>query len=337
MPLQLAPGAAVDVIRTDVLIVGGGPAGAACAWALRRYGVDCLILERELFPRVKLCAGWVVPEIFADLELSPESYPHPLTRLTSLALSVRGFRLRLRASQLAVRRVEFDDWLLKRAGAPVAVHQVRQVVRRDGGYVVDGDYFARVLVGAGGTQCPVARTFFADANPRARDSLIVTQEEEFAYPHAMEGPANACHLWFFEDGLPGYAWYVPKAGGFVNVGVGGKQVTLEARGDTIKRHWDALVAKLDRLGLVRGYAYRPKGHAYYLRGAVSQGRVGNAYVVGDAAGLATLDMGEGIAPAIRSGVLAAEAIAHGGDYDWSSIRCWSQPRLIGKLLARAYG
>ena len=70
--------------------------------------------------------------------------------------------------------------VIARAGAPVAVHQVRQVVRRDGGYVVDGDYFARVLVGAGGTQCPVARTVFADANPRARDSLIVTQEEELA-------------------------------------------------------------------------------------------------------------------------------------------------------------
>jgi flavin-dependent dehydrogenase len=122
-----------------------------------------------------------------------------------------------------------------------------------------------------------------------------------------------------EHGLTGYAWYVPKAGDIVNVGIGGKAESLRARGDRLKRHWGLLLEKLDRLGLVRGHAFRPRGYAYYLRQARPEVRRDNALITGDAVGLATLDMGEGIGPAIRSGLLAAEAIVHGGDYSISAI------------------
>ncbi len=197
------------MIRTEVLIVGGGPAGATCAWALRRQGVACVVLEREPFPRVKLCAGWITPDVFRDLALDPSDYPHGLTRLERLHLSVGGIKLRLPSRQMAIRRVEFDDFLLRRADVPVHTHSVRNIVRRGGGYVVDGCFFGRYLVGAGGTHCPVARTFFDHVDPRPRQSLIVTPEEEFTYPVADDARgclrARGCHLWFFEDGLPGYA------------------------------------------------------------------------------------------------------------------------------------
>jgi len=325
------------VICTEVLIVGGGPAGATCAWALRRQGVACVVLEREPFPRVKLCAGWITPDVFRDLALDPSDYPHGLTRLEGLRLSVGGLKLRLPFREMAIRRVEFDDFLLQRADVPVHTHYVRDIIRCDGGYIIDGRFFGRYLVGAGGTHCPVARTFFEDANPRPRESLIVTQEEEFLYQvadDARAGPrAHACHLWFFEDGLPGYAWYVPKVGGYVNVGVGGKAVKLKARGDRIQRHWDRLVSHLEALNLVRDHAYAPKGHAYYLRRPMRQVQIGHTFVVGDAAGLATANMGEGIAPAIRSGLLVADAIVNGRDVSFADIRRWSQLPLIGRLLA----
>lgn len=326
------------MIHSDVLIVGGGPAGAACAWALRRRGLDVLILDRATFPRLKLCAGWITPEVLEDLAIGPGDYPHALTTVRRLVVSVRGLRLRLPTRQLAIRRVEFDDWLLQRSGARVIQHHAREITEHNGGYVVDGEFFGRYLVGAGGTHCPVARTFFADVNPRPADTLIVTQEEEFAYPHETDGAGNACHLWFFERGLPGYAWYVPKAEGFVNVGVGGKEETLKRRGQTIKDHWLHLAAALDDLGLVKNYDFAPEGHAYYVRkGEEPQLRVGNAFLVGDAAGLATSDMGEGIAPAVRSGLLVAEAIATDQSIDVRRIRRWSQPRLMAWLLARGYG
>ena len=327
------------MIRTEVIIVGGGPAGATCAWALRRQGVACVVLEREPFPRVKLCAGWITPDVFRDLELDPSDYPHGLTRLGGLRLSVGGLKLRLPSRQMAIRRVEFDDFLLRRADVPVHTHSVRDIVRLDEGYSIDGRFFGRYLVGAGGTHCPVARTFFDNVDPRPTESLIVTQEEEFPYQVADDAGvglrAHACHLWFFEDGLPGYAWYVPKVGGYVNVGVGGNARVLKARGDRIQRHWDRLVSHLDALNLVQDHAYEPRGHAYYLRRPTCQVQVGHAFVVGDAAGLATADMGEGIAPAIRSGLLVADAIVSGHDVSFADIPRWSQPPLIGRLLAAA--
>ena len=50
----------------DVAIVGGGPGGSSCAWALRNSGLDVVILDRAAFPRNKLCAGWITPLIPSD-------------------------------------------------------------------------------------------------------------------------------------------------------------------------------------------------------------------------------------------------------------------------------
>ena len=190
--------------------------------------------------------------------------------------------------------------------------------------MIDDQFFCKYLVGAGGTHCPVYRTVFQPGSPRAKEFLIVAQEEEFPYAYSDE----RCWLWFFEDRLPGYAWYVPKANGYVNVGIGGKEAALRANGDGLKNHWNRLVEKLDRLGLVHGHAYKPAGHSYYLRQDLPELRRDNAFLVGDAAGLATLDMGEGIRPAIKSGLLAADAILRDADYSVASIPKYSLPSLI---------
>jgi len=58
-------------------------------------------------------------------------------------------------------------------------------------------------------------------------------------------------------------------------------------------------------------------------------RYGNAFIIGDAAGLATLDMGEGIGPAIQSGIRAAEAIISGQEFSLRSINKYSFPSLLG--------
>jgi flavin-dependent dehydrogenase len=130
-------------------------------------------------------------------------------------------------------------------------------------------------------------------------------------------------LWFLEDHLPGYSWYVPKANGYVNVGVGGKAEELNARGDHLKKHWTRLIDKLEKMGSVVGHKYDPVAHSYYVRQALPQIRRGNAFLVGDAVGLATLDMGEGIGPAIWSGLLAAEAILTNRPYELSAIPRYS--------------
>ena len=60
--------------ETDVIIVGGGPAGSTCAGKLRAGGLDVLIVDKAEFPRSKLCSGWITPGVVDDLELDVEDY-----------------------------------------------------------------------------------------------------------------------------------------------------------------------------------------------------------------------------------------------------------------------
>ena len=312
------------MIKTHVLIVGGGPAGAACAWQLRRHEIPCLVLDRSIFPRVKPCAGWITPEVFQYLELTPDAYPHSLTNFTSFNISLWGFKFRLPTHQYAIRRVEFDAWLLNRSGAEVIQHQVQQVRQIQGAYQVDKRFSARFIVGAGGTHCPVRRALFVQDRQEQQGQLIVTKEEAFPYPYRDK----RCRLWFFENGLPGYAWYVPKADGYLNIGIGGRARGLKDRGQTLSQRWSRLIERLDQEGLVTGHTFNPQGYSYYLRGKSTPTQQGNALLVGDALGLATRDMGEGIGPAIYSGILAADSIIHNQPYQVLAIPRYSFPSLV---------
>ena len=118
--------------------------------------------------------------------------------------------------------------------------------------------------------------------------------------------------------MPGYSWYVPKARGYLNVGIGGMAERIKRSGVDIRQHWNHLIAKLDKK-LARGAHYDPVGYSYYLRGNVEVVRIGNAFITGDAAGLATRDMCEGIGPAIRSGHRAAAAILKGVPYTLADV------------------
>lgn len=319
--------------QVDVLIVGGGPAGASCARALRQGGADCLIIDQHSFPRAKPCAGWITPAVIRAAGLLPASYPGSITTFTAFDIAIRALRFRLPTRQFAIRRWEFDAWLLEQCGAPVEQHTVRNITRVDGLYQVDDVARARYLIGAGGTHCPVRRALFDPQPERQPQKLIVALEEEFQYT----APDARCRLWFFQNGLPGYAWYVPKAGGWLNVGIGATAAELKAGGESLKSHWARLVDQLNKMGLVSGHEFKPQGHSYLLRGRNPALSRDNAFLVGDAAGLATLDMGEGIGPALLSGQRAASAILDRSDYHLVGIPRYSFPSILISGVARPPG
>jgi len=312
------------MLKTEVIIVGGGPAGSACAWRLKQNKINCIILDQHAFPRFKPCAGWITPDVVRDLNFPIDEYPYSFTTFRSFQIAIKGFKFKLPAHQHAIRRYEFDDWLVRRADVPLIQHSVKRIVQDENGFVVDGEYAAKYLVGAGGTHCPVYRSIFEPLGLRPRSSLIVAQEEEFAYPYTDD----RCFLWFLENHLPGYAWYVPKANGYVNVGVGGKAEEIKSNGDSLKNHWNLLVKKLETTGLIRDHTFKPSGHSYYTRTTIPEVQIGHAYITGDAIGLATLDMGEGISPAIKSGLMAADSILHNTQYSVASIPRYSLRSLI---------
>ena len=209
----------------DVVIIGGGPAGSAAATRLQSAGADVLVLDKEVFPRLKLCAGWITPEVVRDLEMDIAAYPHRFLTFDKLHIHLKGLHLRVPCVQHSIRRFEFDAWLLERSGAPVAQHTAKHIQRENGTYLIDAAFRCKYLIGAGGTRCPVYRAFFRSLNPRADRLQTATLEHEIAYDwHDPD-----CHLWFFEQGLPGYAWYVPKQNGWLNVGLGGMAMRLRSR------------------------------------------------------------------------------------------------------------
>jgi flavin-dependent dehydrogenase len=143
-----------------------------------------------------------------------------------------------------------------------------------------------------------------------REEVVVAQESETRLPpewtQRLEAFLRAPEI-YVEPDLRGYGWYFPKRD-FINIGVGCTQ------GDdgSLPRRRDALMASLRASGRVpAGLPLAPfKGHAYVVRRQAPRRLAGPRFcLIGDAAGLARDLSGEGIGPAIRSGRIAAEAVA----------------------------
>ena len=296
----------------DALIAGGGPAGSACAWKLRQAGLDVVVVDGATFPRDKVCAGWITPQVIDDLRIDVADYRRGRTfqPITGFRTGIIGRRRELettyaRPVSFGIRRCEFDHYLLQRSGARLHLGTRISSVRQDGGsaWVVNERFKAPVLVGAGGHFCPVARTLNAtlDGAP-----LVVAQEAEFEI--APEDAASFTtepekpELYFASD-LKGYGWCFRKQG-FLNVGFG----RLDS--GRLPRATAEFVGFLKTTGKIPANAnWRWRGHAYLLSTPPRRRIVDSGVVlIGDAAGLAYPQSGEGIRPAIESGLMAAAAI-----------------------------
>lgn len=299
----------------DAIVVGGGPGGSTTAWRLARGGARVLVLDAARFPRVKLCAGWVTPTVWRTLEIDPAAYPRTIQPFADATIELDGAVLETqwpRIVSYGIVRREFDDLLLRRAEESGAV--VREGVRvtaarRDGDVVAldtsAGPLCAPVVVGAGGHHCPVARAL---GDVSDEEAVVVARESETRVGTSLlRGltPRHGTPELFAEADFRGYGWYFTK-GDFLNVGIG-----CMGDGRDLHRRCDAMLERLRADGrLPPGLELEPfRGHAYAIRVEHPRRVAGDGFMlVGDAAGLARGISGEGIGPAVESGVLAADAV-----------------------------
>lgn len=317
----------------DVLIVGGGPAGSTCAWKLIRAGLSVVVADKATFPRDKICAGWITPQVLETLQLDVADYSKSRVFQTIDSFYVGlfdqpGIEVSFEAPvSYGIRRCEFDDYLLTRSGAALQLGEpVKDIRRTATGWQINGRIETRMLVGAGGHFCPIAR-MLRQAHP-SRGRLVTAVEIEFPALNGCRVPdaRRSQPRLYFRDDLSGYGWCVPKRE-YLNIGVG------------LVNSKETASATDELMTVVRGdgsfndeLPHRFHGHAYYLYDGARSPLLDDAVLlIGDAAGLAYSQSGEGIRPAIESGLLAAQVILDAaGDYQRSRLEAY-RTRLVERL------
>lgn len=295
----------------DVLIIGGGPAGSTCARELTRAGYNVTILDKQTFPRDKVCAGWVTPAVMQSLNVDLDDYAQnntlqPITAFRTSRIGDNDIYTRYGdVVSYGIRRREFDDYLLRRSGANLRLGEKLQSIEEDNGeWIINGEIRTPLVVGAGGHYCPVAR--YMGAKLGASELPVAAQEIEFALsPEQLnECPVDAeTPELFFTPDLKGYGWIFRK-GDYLNIGLGRQD------NRKLSSHVEDFVKQLQKQGRVPAdLPEKFNGHAYLLYPDAPRKIVADRmFLIGDAAGLAYPQSGEGIRPAIESGMLAAQTI-----------------------------
>jgi len=296
----------------DAVIVGAGPAGATAARRLSEAGASTLLLEKQRLPRYKACGGGVPARtigLLNGLDISPVSEGYVDTIDISRFGQPQFRKTSERPLAWMVMRDRFDQFLVDLATRSRAIvldaTPVQSIVERDGCYEVEtptGSVQARHILAADGATGPTARWLDIDSAPT----------RSAAYEVEVAAPRAALDHWHQAANVDvgyrpwGYGWVFPKQGK-LSVGV----VTAPTRGRAIRKQTDRY---LSRLGLADADVIKVQGHPIRYRRSVTEPVArGRALLLGDAAGLADEFTAEGIAYAVHSANLAAEAVRNSDD------------------------
>ncbi|MET1002115.1 MAG: geranylgeranyl reductase family protein [Acidimicrobiia bacterium] len=317
----------------DVLVVGGGPSGAAAGFWLAERGHRVLIVEKKRFPREKTCGDGLTPRAVRQLnDMGLADRLSDFQRYDGLRSIGHGVTLELEWPEhpefpsygYVVRRRDLDEMVADqavKAGATMwpAAEALTPLVE-DG--LVAGASVKRGETGAVETVRARYVVVADGANSRFGRALGTSRDRTYPLGMAIRGyyasprhddPWIESHLDIRDrDGnhLPGYGWIFPVGDGTVNVGVGllstfsgWKNVNtsrlMEAFSETAPEYW----------GLSPETSCGPPTGGRLPTGGSVRPHVGPTFlVVGDAAGSVNPFNGEGISVAYETGRLAADAI-----------------------------
>lgn len=298
----------------DVVVVGGGPAGATAATDLARRGRSVLLLDRA--GRIKPCGGAVPPRLIDEFAIPPSLLDARISGARIIAPSARSVDIPIKGGFVGmVDRGVFDEWLRRRAADAGAVRRaglferidregggpatIRYSVRREDGRLEPASVRARTVIGADGALSAVARQCVRGAE---RMPYV------FAYHEIVRSPSGAgaqfdgsrCDVFYQGSLSPDfYAWIFPH-GDVTSIGTGTAQKGFSMR--------DSVAALRAATGLDTAETIRREGAPIPLRPLARWDNGEDVVLAGDAAGVVAPASGEGIFYAMTGGRLAADAV-----------------------------
>jgi menaquinone-9 beta-reductase len=341
-------------VKWDVLIIGAGPAGASAAVFLARSGVKTLLVDRQSFPRDKICGDGVSAAGLAVMGrmglsnwVTAEGFFEPQSLLLSSpngsSVTVEHDEPRAVSYGRVIPRRELDAAVVAQAVAAgaqlVEEYYVRAVTRLDPYTIrVQGlcagharEDTAYLVIIAEGGQAALARAL---GLVRGQPDMVAVR----GYFAGATPPEGTLEIHYEQAVSPGYTWVFPLGGGRVNVGLG--TFAWQA-----KRHRLNLIQLLGDSMKENPHLQRRLGHSrlespirgYPLRTGIGRARLftDNILLAGEAGHLANPLTGEGIAPAMESGELAArqaQRALQAGDFSANGLAAYGRG-LRGRFLA----
>jgi geranylgeranyl reductase family protein len=292
-------------MQHDVIVVGAGQAGAACAYDLASAGLSVLMLDRREFPRFKACAGGVTTKALRRyrFSLAPVIRQVESDMRVSMYLKreatlkgpapICAMTVRTELDELCFRHAVNAGVRFEKVGALRALDESPEAVALtlDDGRILR----ARFLVGADGAHSQIRKL----SKGFVPDRTAVAMEGIVRLPAGQPLPPIT-----FDFGVvgQGYGWLFPK-GDHVNVGIYTRRPEEVAFSKEQLRDY---VQK--RLGLSGDAIEHLVGFPIGTGGEYYQPRSERVLLAGDAAGMAEALLGEGIHNAVLTGQMAANAI-----------------------------
>jgi flavin-dependent dehydrogenase len=311
-----------------VIIVGSGPAGAACAKALKNEGVEALIIEKDELPRHKICSGILfgqtqvlLNQFFGSLP-PDEIYCEPKiikagnilewsknNNSSSYVWEIPKNGQSFPEDYLNVWRKDFDAWLLNETEATYkdkckynsySVQDDKVIVEVSNNNNGTQKLYCSYLVGADGGNSQVKKVI-SDPSNQENNEVVIYQTY---YQFSDMGSLKDAHWYvFFEPQIGEMLSCVHRKGEFLTLCVGG------FRGRNLKESMEEFKDYLtENFHVV--LSDRERGEGCILRQSPPFLGKGKVLLTGEAAGMMYLN-GEGISAALDSGYQAGLAIAQG--------------------------
>jgi geranylgeranyl reductase family protein len=315
-------------LRRDVVVVGSGPAGSACAWSLARQGLQVLLVDQQAFPRDKACGDGLIPDALVALdrlgvldEVLQQARQVPHVR----CVGPRGGHVDVPGRLAVLPRRQLDHILHRAAvgaGAEPLLPARFESPLRDGERVVGArlqhagrtiEVAARWLVLATGA-APQAAIAAGVCDRRTPSGVAL--RGYFRHP-ALAEAASALEIVWHRRLAGGYGWVFPAPDGVFNVGVGltGSHVLEGEHGRMRELNLRSLLEAFGQLHARAGRLLSEGEPLGTLKGAPLRCSLAGTrwscpglLVTGEAAGSTYAFTGEGIGKAMETGLLAADAL-----------------------------